>query len=156
MKRASTLSDCIPNVVLEERVTVRIRGGEESGPTGFPLIVPDAMDDTVCRNAHGVVCPFERLRRGHVLLKDTPLLYHPPIFPLFLPHASLVARRDAYATYDAWFSPRRSAIGSVSLHSPRNGSLASSSPRSRFVSAVRVSGGSCSHLCSLCLRRRLF
>lgn len=67
--RSPTLSDCIPNVVLEERVTIRIRGRQESGPTGFPLIVPDAMDDTVCRNAHGVVCPFERLRTGHVLLK---------------------------------------------------------------------------------------
>lgn len=67
--RSPTLSDCIPNVVLEERVTIRIRGRQESGPTGFPLIVPDAMDDTVCRNAHGVVCPFERLRAGHVLPK---------------------------------------------------------------------------------------
>lgn len=49
------------DAVLEERVMTRIRMREESGPTGFPLIVPDAADDTVCRNAHGVVCPFERL-----------------------------------------------------------------------------------------------
>lgn len=81
MKRASTLSDCIPNIVLEERVTIRIRGREESGPTGFPPIVPDAMDDTVCRNAHGVVCPFERLRNcGHVLLKDNRYHIDLPFF----------------------------------------------------------------------------
>lgn len=78
--RSPTLSDCIPNVVLEERVTIRIRGRQESGPTGFPLIVPDAMDDTVCRNAHGVVCPFERLRAGHVLLKG----YHRDHRSIFL------------------------------------------------------------------------
>ena len=81
---ALTLSDCIPNVVLEERVTIRIRSREESGPTGFPLIVPDAMDDTVCRNAHGVVCPFERLRNGHVLRRGDTVTYHVNFFFFFL------------------------------------------------------------------------
>ena len=41
---------------------------EESGPTGFPSIVPGAKNGIVCRNAHGFVCHSERLL-GHMVSK---------------------------------------------------------------------------------------